>query len=279
MPTTTLDGRTLAWDEAGGGEAPPLLLVHGFAGGRDDFAGVLGALGEDRRVVAVDLPGHGGSEGWDDPSAYGLGALAAWVVTVADALELGAPHLLGHSLGGLVVQRTAALASQRLASLVLMSTGLGALREDRHDHIVGIAVAARDEGPEAALARALDGEVVPPDEHARFLARYRAIVPAAFVGGARGLLGAAPLGAFLRGIDIPVLVVHGADDRAWLPNEQRLLVATVQGAEHAVVPDAAHSPQRENPAVWTAVVRDFLARADARGGGVPPRRRRRGAAG
>jgi pimeloyl-ACP methyl ester carboxylesterase len=262
MPTLTLDDRTAAYDEAGGPGGPPLLLVHGFTGGRDDFAGVLDALGEDRRVVAVDLPGHGGSAGPDDPAAYGLGALAAWVLRFADAAGLGEHHLLGHSLGGLIAQRAAALGSERLRSLTLMDTGLGALREEASERIVAIALAARDEGPEAALARSLDGAELPADEHAAALARFRSLHPAAVVGGARGLVGAAPLGAFLRGIDIPVLVVHGEDDEAWRPNEQRLLARTVAGAVHAIVPGAAHSPQREAPEAWTAIVRGFLRRAD-----------------
>jgi hypothetical protein len=86
MPTMTLEDRTVAFDRAGEGSATPLLLVHGFTGGKDDFAGVLPALAEDRPVVAVDLPGHGGSEGADDPAAYDLFAVAGWVLRFADAL-------------------------------------------------------------------------------------------------------------------------------------------------------------------------------------------------
>jgi pimeloyl-ACP methyl ester carboxylesterase len=262
MPTLTLDSRTVAYDEAGTSGAAPLLLVHGFTGGRDDFAGVLDVLAEDRRVVAVDLPGHGGSDGPDDADAYGLSAVASWVLRLADALDLGEAHLLGHSLGGLVVQRAAAAASQRLRSLVLMDTGLGALREEPGERIASIAIALRDSGPEAALAVSLDGADVPDAEREAALTRFRALEPAAVVGGARNLIGAAPLGAFLRGIDIPVLVIHGEDDEAWLGNEQRLLAATVAGAEHRVVPGAAHSPQQEQPEAWCEAVRDFLRRAD-----------------
>jgi pimeloyl-ACP methyl ester carboxylesterase len=263
MPTLTLHERTVAYDEAGGGAAPPLLLVHGFTGGRDDFADVVEPLAADRRVVAVDLPGHGGSAGADDPDAYGLQTLAGWVLDVAEALDLGEHHLLGHSMGGLVAQRAAATASQRLRSLLLMDTGVGALREELGERVVQIAVAARDEGPDAALAVSLDGAELPPAELAAARERFHRLNPAAVVGAARGLVTAAPLGAFLRGIDMPVLVIHGEHDEAWLPSEQRLLAGTVAGAVHVIVPDAAHSPQRENLDFWVAVVRRFLLRADA----------------
>jgi pimeloyl-ACP methyl ester carboxylesterase len=266
VATIELDGRTVAYRQAGGGNAPALLLVHGWTGGSDDFTGVLPALAEDRRVVALDLPGHGGSQGTDRPEDYTVDRVAGWVLRAADALDLGECHLLGHSLGGLVVQRVAAAASQRLASLVLMDTGLGALPSSRAEQVVRIALAARDEGPLAALSVSVGGDLgaLPDEERAVLEARFAAMQPAAIVGGGRSLLGTAPVGAFLRGIDIPVLVIHGEDDGEWGPPEQRLLVATVRGAEHVVVPGAAHSPQRENPHVWTSAVRGFLRRVDAR---------------
>lgn len=262
--TLDLDGRAVTYDEAGAGPGLPLLMVHGFTGGREDFGSVLGGLAQDRRVVAVDLPGHGGSEGPDDEGAYGLGALAGWVLRVATALGLDELHLLGHSLGGLLAQRAAAASSQRLRSLVLAGTGLGALREEAAARVVRIAVAARDEGPEAAVAATFDDQQPAPDERARALERFRRLLPAAVVGGARNLIGAEPLGAFLRGIDVPVLVLHGDADEHWTAAEQRLLAATVAGAQRVVVPDAGHNPHLERPDAWLALVRGFLERAENR---------------
>src|SRR3712207_6434966 len=123
MTTLTIDGRRAAYVRAGAGRAAPLLLVHGFSGSKEDFDVVVEELGTDRPVIAVDLPGHGESEEPDDPSAYGLAALAGWVLRFADEAGLEEFHLLGHSMGGLVAQRTAAIASHRLASLTLMATG------------------------------------------------------------------------------------------------------------------------------------------------------------
>ncbi len=248
----------------------PLLLVHGFTGSKEDFDPVVDALAERRRVVALDLPGHGGSPGPDDPAAYGLAPTAGWILRAADAVGLGEFHLLGHSHGGLVVQRVASAASQRLGSLVLMATGMGALRDEAAEHCVRIAVAARDESMEKAylVSRdrpgARDGIRADPVREAFVRRRFLALNPAAVVGFARNLMAAAPLGAFLRGVDIPVLVIHGEHDDAWLPAEQALLARTAAGAELAVVPDAVHSPQLENPSAWLAVVDDFLQRADAR---------------
>lgn len=266
--TTTVDGHPAAYNRSGSSRATPLLLVHGFTGSKEDFAPVMDRLGEDRVVVAVDLPGHGGTPGPTDPGAYGLAATGSWLLRFADALDFEDFHLLGHSLGGLVVQRTAATASQRLRSLTLMSTGLGAVREEVGEHAVRIAIAARDRGMEAALeetARRPPPAValpVDPQREAFVHKRFLTLAPEALVGGARNLIGAAPLGAFLYGIDIPVLVIHGEHDDIWTPGEQALLAQTVAGARHVVVPDAVHSPQLENPEFWGKAVTEFLAEAD-----------------
>ena len=267
--TTTVDGRPVTYLKAGGARTTPLLLVHGFTGSKEDFAPVLDALAADRPVVAVDLPGHGGSEGTDDPAAYGLGVSASWLLRFADEIGLEDFHLLGHSMGGLVVQRTAAIASQRLQSLILMSTGLGALREGAADHVAAVAQAAHDEGMAAAwdanLKRpqpAWQGAARDPERDAFVYRRYLGLSPAAIVGGARNLINAAPLGAFLYGIDIPVLVVSGEHDDAWTLDEQAMLARTVAGARHVIVPDSAHSPQIENRDYWLKAVLEFLAEAD-----------------
>lgn len=275
MAHLDLDGRRVAYDERGGGAAPPLLCVHGFTGSKEDWAAVIGRLAADRRVVAVDLPGHGGSAGSDDPADYGLGAVAQWVLRFLDAVGMPEAHLCGHSLGGLVVQRTAAAASQRLRSLVLVDTGLGAVREDVAERAAALAAAAAEGGATAAYALASEmGEPgSDPAREAFIEQRFLTLEPAAIVGGASSLITALPLGAFLRGVDLPVLVIGGADDQEWTPREQELLAEATAGAEHAVVPAAAHTPQVENPTAFAAAVGDFLRRADARpvGGLAPPR--------
>jgi pimeloyl-ACP methyl ester carboxylesterase len=275
MPTLQVDGRPVSYLDCGSHRlgGAPLVLLHGYTGGKDDWEPVLSRLADDRRVVALDLPGHGDSPGPDDPDGYGLDATAGWVLRVVDGLGLGELHLLGHSMGGLVAQRVAFSASQRLRSLVLMATGLGGLREEVAQVLALVAGVARDQGLPAAfeLNQRLM-EVVDFDPQTRRLrdarreelrARYLRLAPAAVLGGARNLISALPLEAFLRGIDIPVLVIHGDKDYAWTPAEQRLLWRTINGAELVVVPDAYHSPQWDNPQAWLRAVRGFLRRADS----------------
>ena len=269
MPTITVDGRRVSYLSTGREDATSVLCLHGFAGSKEDFAPVLERLGHDRRAVAIDLPGHGGSAGSQDPDAYSLGELAGWVLSTAEALGLDGFHLAGHSLGGLIAQRVAAAASGRLAGLVLSDTGMGAPDDAVLDHLAEVARAVRSDGLAGAwqvYARNSSGRawLATDPVRARFVeARFHELEPAAVIGEVRALRSATPLHAFLRGIDLPVLVVHGADEEVWPGAQQALLARTVAGAERLVIDGAGHSPQLERPEAWAQAVTDFLRRADA----------------
>lgn len=275
MGTVEVAGRVAAYDEVGDGSGPPLVLVHGFTGDREDFAEVVDPLAVDRRVLAVDLPGHGDSEphaGRQEPAAYELAALSQWLLAFVTRCAAGPVYLAGHSLGGLLVQRAAASASQRVAGLVLASTGPGALPDEAGERVTRIAADVRDRGPLAAVETAVD-HGAPAVERERTARRLANLPPAAVAGTARALVTAEPIGAFLHGIDVPVLVIHGADDDTWPVSSARQLAATVPGARLAVLGGVGHSAMREEPGEWASAVAGFLRAAD-RGEARQPRRRR-----
>lgn len=83
-------------------EGPAVLFIHGNSSCKEVFAKQFSdpALA-DYRLVAIDLPGHGASEDAPDPEAtYHFGGYAEMAEQVIEALDLGAPHVFGWSLGG-----------------------------------------------------------------------------------------------------------------------------------------------------------------------------------
>jgi len=271
-PQVEIDGRRVGWLRREGGPGAPVLLVHGHTGAKDDFDGVVDDLAQDRPVVAVDLPGHGDSGGPDDPAAYSLTALAAWIGQFVETIGLGPHHLLGHSLGGLIVQRVA-IARRDLVSLVLMGTGLGAIRPEGQEFIQRVAAAAAQGGVAAAFAESVRSwEDAPLDEELKarrhadqeyLRRRFAKLNPAAIIGGAQQLATATPVASQLPA-HVPVLVIHGEHDYAWEPPEQEELAAAIQNAQRKVVPVSYHSPQKENPEEWLRGIREFLHQADRR---------------
>ena len=104
--------------ETGDGETPPVVFVHstGTDGSIWDSQ-VEGVTTGGLRAMAVDLPGHGGSAG---PALHTIDGLAAWTARFLDAVDAPRAHLVGASMGALVVLELAALDPGRVASLALL---------------------------------------------------------------------------------------------------------------------------------------------------------------
>jgi pimeloyl-ACP methyl ester carboxylesterase len=95
-------GARLAYEVAGAGD-PPMVFVHGWCCDRSHFAPQVSRFSASHAVAALDLRGHGESNGPEPgPGAYDIAVLADDVLAVAAAAGLGQPVLVGHSLGALV---------------------------------------------------------------------------------------------------------------------------------------------------------------------------------
>jgi len=80
-------------------ERPPLLFLHGLSFDRAMWGPVLDELDADRRVLALDLPGHGDS---DELPSYRLDAVAERIHDAVDEAGLGVPIVVGHSISGVI---------------------------------------------------------------------------------------------------------------------------------------------------------------------------------
>ena len=274
MATRVIDiggGERLAIDEVGEG-GRGLLLVHGFTGGRVDFADHLDALAAAGWwVVAPDLRGHGDSWHPEEESDYSFEHFAGDMWALVDALGWERLVLLGHSMGGMIAQVAASKRPGALDGLVLMDTTHGPLEIDRDMALLGAQI-VRDGGM-AAVKEVLDamegdGPLGTPANE-RLLAErpgYRELGDQKFLGSSPAMY-ASMIGQMLDQADrlqhladlsVPTLVIVGEQDTPFLgPSEA--MAAAVPGARLEVIADAGHSPQFENADAWRAVMLDFLA--------------------
>ena len=138
----TVDGRTVYVGNGSGhaGEdADSVVFVHGA--GMDHTVWALPAryfARQGLRVAAVDLPGHGRSDG---PAADSIEAMSRWLVAMLDALDIETAAIVGHSMGSLVAYRFAVTAPERCRALALLGTSapmpvteplLSAARDNHH---------------------------------------------------------------------------------------------------------------------------------------------------
>ena len=261
--------------EAGAGQRP-LLMVHGFTGAKEDFTPWLDQLADlGWHAVAPDLRGHGASSKPAAESAYSFQLLAEDVLRLADVLGWDTFVLLGHSMGGMIAQFVARSAATRLAGLILMDTTHGPLDNldpDLIDAAVSIVrargidaladIMAEQEGPLTTPAhRRLIGE---QPGYAEFTDRkLRATSPGLYAAMARVFSTTADRLESLRRLPgtLPVLVIVGEQDLPFLAPSERMATATGRGSL-AIIPDAGHCPQFENPDAWWKALTAYLADID-----------------
>jgi len=249
------------------GAGTPLVLLHGFTGSASTWEPARALLGARHRVIAIDLPGHGGSPA-PAPSMR-LPDVADALIAVLDRASVRDAAWLGYSLGGRAALHVAAAHPLRVSRLVLESTTPGIadagerLRRCASDD--ALAVRIEREGlppfverwmaqPLFASQRRLDGTI---------LARERTI---RLAQSARGLAAAlralgpgrqTPLWERLPAFGTPTLLVAGADDERYA-GIATAMAHRLGNGRLAIVPEAGHAVHLENPVPFWSLVCTFL---------------------
>jgi pyruvate dehydrogenase E2 component (dihydrolipoamide acetyltransferase) len=138
LETIEADGRTLRIGRAGSGDGDTVVLIHGFSGDLTNWMFNIDALSAHGPVLAVDLPGHGGSS--KDVGDASLAVLSGAVLKAMAAAGVEAAHLVGHSLGGAVAARIAIDHPGKVRTLTLIAPAYmpgGTLADDFLTGIAG----------------------------------------------------------------------------------------------------------------------------------------------
>jgi pimeloyl-ACP methyl ester carboxylesterase len=277
MDTTTVDrsGIALSVTQAGA-DGRPLLLVHGFCGAKEDFTEWLERLGaEGWHAAAYDQRGHGHSAQPAGEAAFSLSIFADDLMAVVDDLGWDRFVLLGHSMGGMVAQLVALAHPDRVAGLILMDTGHGAVGGFDSTLVELGRQVVRNDGMAALVEaqRALGPGPLDSPAHLRLCEerpgyrdfcddKTRAVSADMWLAMSGELFDQPDRLAALAGLSMPVLVVVGEQDQGFL-GPSRAMAATIPGARLAVIPDAGHSPQFEAPGPWWEAVSVFLSEVRA----------------
>jgi pimeloyl-ACP methyl ester carboxylesterase len=119
-------GVKIHYIDAGPRDGEPIVLVHGFTRSIESAwgkAGIIDALDDEHRVIAIDCRGHGKSDKPHDPEKYGA-EMAADVIRLLDHLHIERAHLVGYSMGGAITFKLLADHPDRLLSAMPCGIGL-----------------------------------------------------------------------------------------------------------------------------------------------------------
>jgi len=249
----------LAYDEVGDGT--PTVLLHGFPHSRKLWMPQLDALAGLCRCIALDLRGFGEST---VAPPYSMDQYADDVARLLDALAIDRAVVGGISLGGYIIFALWRHHRDRVRALILADTRAGADTEEARAKRRDMMALARERGS-AAVAEAMIGAMVGEttrQRHPGMVESLRAMMAAAPVDGVIGALEALmsrpDSGPTLATIDVPTLIVVGAEDTLTPRAEAEAMHGAIPGSKLEVLPAAGHVSNVEHSAAFNQVVSDFL---------------------
>ncbi|AKU92172.1 alpha/beta fold hydrolase [Vulgatibacter incomptus] len=261
MPLARIEGRELHYEDTGGA-GPALLLLHGYPLCAAMWRRQLEALGTRARVIAPDLPGFGASQSPADPLSWRIRDYADAAKGLLDSLGIERAVVGGLSMGGYVAFSLFRRHRGAVRALILADTRPGA--DSQED------IAARTSAQEeirvrgtAALKERLLTNLLAPKNIGDPLFWSRALElmdheDNGYLAALEAMKHRPDSTPDLGHIDVPTLIVVGAEDRLTSPAVSRAMQGAIPGARLAVIPGAGHLSNLEEPEAFNEALASFL---------------------
>ncbi|MEA2794764.1 MAG: 3-oxoadipate enol-lactonase [Bradyrhizobium sp.] len=259
-PMKTRDGR-FSYEAAGDAASPPLVFLHGIGGAARAWRGQLDFFNDRYRTIAWDMPGYGGSAPLPTVS------IAAFAGALQDFLQqVGAakPILVGHSIGGMIVQQWLSKNPGIAGAVVLAQTSPAFGKPDGNwqKAFIDARLGPLDRGETlASLAPSLVKELVgdEPDVSGMDLARdCMAAVPTASYRATMLALMGFDLRNALKSIAVPTLVLSGAKDNNAPAAMMAKMASYIPSAKYVELEGVGHLANLERPMAFNAALDHFL---------------------
>ncbi|MEU7055961.1 alpha/beta fold hydrolase [Streptomyces sp. NPDC046197] len=255
MPQLEVDGALLTYDDQGprDGDGVPLVFIHGWTADRHRWDHQMEHFSVERRVIRLDLRGHGESGG---AGSRTIAEPARDVVTLLDHLKVDRCVLIGHSMGGMIAQTIALDHPDRVERLVLVNS-IGRMTYSRGR---GLLMAVSTRVPfKLFVAANIQRAFAPghPREEIRQYIRASAATPREVVMTCYSAMRAFDVLDRVGEIEVPTLLVHGYHD-IQLPVQQMLRLAKAYPDAEVRIIDAGHELPVEKPAELTRTLDRFL---------------------
>jgi pimeloyl-ACP methyl ester carboxylesterase len=258
----------------------PLVCIHGVGSSLLAWEGVVARLKNHFTLLTFDLRGHG--ESTRVQGRYEIDDMVA--ETLALASEAGFPrfHLAGFSLGGLIAQRLALLAPERVKKLVLLSTVSGRNQQER-DRVAARLVALQAGEPgshyDMSLSRWLTEAFQQNNPQLVMQLRERNAMndPACYAAAYR-VLAETDFGEQLHQVRCPTLIATGEEDAGSNPRMAAFMHQQIAGSQIRILPGLRHSILTEAPGLVATMLLEFLQSTDERSSLSPEPSQTRGQA-
>ncbi len=248
-----IDGRRIACWVNNGSFRPDrrtLVFIHGSGGDHTHWIQQYTPLKDAFNIAAIDLPGHGRSDG---PGEQEAAAYGEWVKKVLDGLGIVKPVMIGHSLGAAIC--LSFVIRYRDSAAAVVSVGGGARMPVNPLILEGL-----KQDPAAVISLAAKFSVAKANRE-RFgglIAESLSRVDPGIIHGDFSACNSLDIAEALAGIGIPALLLCGAEDKMTPPSWSEFIRDHIPGARLALIEEAGHFVMMENPEAFNAALSDFV---------------------
>jgi len=237
---------------------PHLVFVHGYLGGSSQWIEQVAVFSQYFHVVTVDLPGFGLNHSMESPET--IRGYAEFVLNQLDRKGVEQFHLLGHSMGGMIVQEMAAMVPSRINYLILYGTGPVGMLPNRFETIEESKRRVVADGTQLTGRRIAATWFVQREQAAQYHVCAELADKASLQASLAGLSAMEAWSGvpYLTQIKSPTLVLWGDGDRTYQWSQPEQLWNNIPAAQLGVIPGCAHAVHLEKPHVFNAVLMDFF---------------------
>jgi len=242
------------------GNGTPLVLVHGFLGSSDMWSPQIKFFKDNFRVIAPALPGFGKSNAID--SCDSIKCMAKAILNLLEKKEIKNFNLLGHSMGGMIVQEMTKLAGEKILKLICYGTGPRGNIPGRFETIDQSREKLKINGLEVTANRIAKTWFIDEDKAKYFYLCDEAGKQTSIEATDNGLIAMKNWNGIknLKNIKNETLIVWGNQDKAYNFNQVETLNNNIPNSDLKIVDGCSHNVHLEKPEEFNIIVEEFLKR-------------------
>ena len=240
------------------GSGTSLVLIHGFLGSSDMWAPQIEFFKDDFRVIAPALPGFGKSSAIN--SCDSIECMAKAILILLEKKEIKNFNLLGHSMGGMIVQEIAKIAGEKILKLICYGTGPRGNIPGRFETIDQSREKLKINGLDVTAHRIAKTWFIEEDKSKYFYLCDEAGKQTSIEAADNGLVAMKNWSGIenLENIKNETLIVWGDQDKAYNFNQVETLNNNIPNSDLKVIKGCSHNVHLEKPEEFNEVVEEFL---------------------
>ena len=240
------------------GSGIPLVLVHGFLGSSDMWIPQIKFFKDNFRVIAPALPGFGNSSKIN--SCDSIDCMAKAILNFLAKKNIKKFNLLGHSMGGMIVQEIAKLAGKKILKLICYGTGPSGNIPGRFETIDQSRKNLKINGLESTAYRIAKTWFIEEDKAKYFYLCENAGKQTSIEAADNGLIAMKNWSGVdnLKNIKNKTLIIWGDQDKAYNYNQVETLNNNIPDSDLKIIKGCSHNVHLEKPGEFNNTVNEFL---------------------